>query len=174
MTEGPWWFSCDGRGRFDLSRPRGTCYLASSASAAIRERIGPDLVAGGLIPASLLGGRIVSRLALPSDVRAANLDAAAAARFGVTRELAVMVPYSVPRVWARALAASGFGALVGSLRFSPGRARGLALFGSAGEQTGWPIDPSPVASSAVAKKMRLRLIDVPSRDELTVVDPPGG
>lgn len=28
VGQGPWWFSSDGLGRFDLNSPRGTCYLA--------------------------------------------------------------------------------------------------------------------------------------------------
>lgn len=38
-----WWFSADGSGRFDLTPPYGTCYLATDAYAAIREatRLGP-------------------------------------------------------------------------------------------------------------------------------------
>lgn len=54
---GPWWFSSDVSGRFDLEPPSGTCCLASSASAAIRERVGPDMVARGVVPASLLANR---------------------------------------------------------------------------------------------------------------------
>ncbi len=170
-TLGPWWFSCEGTGRFDLRPPRGTCYLASTASATIRERLGADLVAHRLVPASLLAGRVVSKLTLRHDVRAANLDAAAAAWFGVTRELAVMVPYTVPRAWANALASSGFEAVLANLRFSPGRARGLALFDEAGEHESWAVDPRPAKAIDVATRMRLRVVETPSIGELTIVEP---
>lgn len=42
-SEATWWFSSDGSGRFDLTPPEGTCYLAIDAYAAIREatRLGP-------------------------------------------------------------------------------------------------------------------------------------
>ncbi len=169
---GPWWFSSDGSGRFDLEPPNGTCYLASSASAAIRERVGPDMVARGAIPASLLTGRVVSRLRLPKRVRAANLDAAGAAKLGVSRELAVMVPYSIPRAWAAALAATRFDGVVANLRFSPGRSVGLALFGKAGERAAWPNDDKPTRATIVAARMRLTLIETPSLRELTIATPP--
>jgi len=34
---GPWWFSSDGAGRFDLAPPRGTCYLADDEMGALLE-----------------------------------------------------------------------------------------------------------------------------------------
>ncbi|MGN6634758.1 MAG: RES domain-containing protein, partial [Oryzihumus sp.] len=42
-ANGPWWFSHDGGGRFDLPAPRGTCYLATDPAAAVRERLGAVL-----------------------------------------------------------------------------------------------------------------------------------
>lgn len=33
----PWWFGSDGSQRFDLSHPRGTCYVATDVATAIRE-----------------------------------------------------------------------------------------------------------------------------------------
>ena len=172
-SAGPWWFSSDGSGRFDIEPPNGACYLASSASAAIRERVGPDMIARGVIPASLLTGRVISRLRLPEQVRAANLDAAAAAKLGVSRELAVMVPYTIPRAWAAALAATRFDGIVANLRFSPGRSVGLALFGKAGERTAWPgDDDKPTRATIVAARMHLTLIEAPSLSELTIATPP--
>ncbi len=168
----PWWFSSNGSGRFDLLAPRGTCYLASSAHAAVQERVGPDLAAHGLVPISLLDGRVVSRLHLPRAVVAANVDAAAASRHGVSRELPVMVPYEIPRLWASALAGARFGGIVSGLRFSPGRPVGLALFGKVGERTSWPVDAGPRSAAAIARQMGLRVVDPPRADELTVITPP--
>jgi hypothetical protein len=171
-SAGPWWFSSDGSGRFDLEPPNGTCYLASSASAAIRERVGPDMIARGAIPASLLTGRVVSRLRLPEQVHAANLDAVAAAKLGVSRELAVTVPYTIPQAWAAALAATRFDGIVANLRFSPGRSVGLALFGKAGERVAWPGDDKPTRATIVAARMQLMLLEAPSLTELTIATPP--
>jgi len=169
-SAGAWWFS-SASGRFDLAAPRGTCYLASSGRAAVRERIGPDLAAYGLVPESLLVGRVVSRLRLPGSVRAANADSAAAANFGVTRELPVMVPYVVPQAWAQALDVFGFEALVASLRFTPGRALGVALFGDAGERGDWPTDPEPAPAAAIAVRMGIRVVATPRSSELTFIEP---
>jgi len=168
---GPWWFSSNGAGRFDLPAPRGTCCLASSAHAAVEERVGPDLAAHGLVPSSLLEGRLVSGLKLPHPVVAANVDSAAASRHGITRELAVMVPYEIPQRWAAALAAAGFDGIVAGLRFTPGTPVGLALFGKAGERTSWARDAQPRFAAAVAPQMGLRVVEPPRADELTVVTP---
>lgn len=168
---GPWWFSSNGAGRFDLPAPRGTCYLASSAHAAVQERVGPDLAAHGLVPSSLLEGRVVSRLRLPRPVVAANIDAADAIRHGVTRELAVMVPYEIPQKWAAALATAGFDGIIAGLRFTPGRPVGLSIFGKAGERTRWARDAKPTLAAAVARQMGLRVVEPPRADELTVVAP---
>ncbi|MEO6715266.1 MAG: RES domain-containing protein [Mycobacteriales bacterium] len=171
-STGPWWFSSTGAGRFDLQEPRGTCYLASSARAAVRERIGPDFTAHAMVPRSLLQGRVVSALPVPHDVRAANLDAAAAARHGITRELSVMVPYDVPRAWAAALDHAAYGGIVAGLRYSPGGAVGLALFGDAGERSELPGDPHPIAASTIAARMGIRLIEAPTYAQITVTGPP--
>lgn len=168
---GPWWFSSSGAGRFDLPAPRGTCYLASSPRAAVLERIGPDLAAHGLVPSSLLDGRVVSRLKLPRPVVVANVDIVAASRYGVTRELPVMTPYAIPQAWAAALARSSFGGIVAGLRFTPGRPVGLALFGKAGERTSWAVDADPRPAAGFARQMGLRVVDPPRADELTVVTP---
>lgn len=170
-SAGPWWFSSAGTGRYDLAAPRGTCYLASSAAAAVRERIGPDLAAHRLVPASLLRDRVISRLSLPAPVRAANVDVAAATRFGVTSELQVMVPYRIPQAWAAALAAAAFAGLLARLRSSPGRSTGLALFGDAGERTDWATDPAPAHAIAVAEQLGLHAIDPPHLEQLAVIRP---
>jgi hypothetical protein len=54
-TNGTWWFSCDGSGRFDLDTPEGTCLFATDLYAAVREasRLGPvtpQWIAGAASP----------------------------------------------------------------------------------------------------------------------------
>jgi len=158
---GPWWFSSALAGRYDLAAPQGACYLASSAAAAFRERIGPDLAAHRLVPAWLLRDRVISRLSLPAPVRVANVGVAAAAGFGVTRELPVMVPYRIPQAWAAALAAAGFAGLLARLRSSPARAASPAWRCSAtpvNAPTGPPIPrphtPSPGSSDCTSSSRR--------------------
>lgn len=168
----PWWFDSSPAGRFDLVRPRGTCYLSGSRAAALRERIGPDLAAHGLVPRSVLADRVISTLHLPAPVRAANLSSnRASTAFGVTAELATMTPYDVPRAWAAALGAAGFDAVVCRLRFSAGASEGIALFGPTGS-VDWPIDPAPITCRAVADRLGITVVEPPDDNQVTVLPPP--
>jgi len=171
-TDGAWWFGSSGQGRFDLPEPHGTCYLASSPTAAVRERIGPDLLSHGWVPASVLTGRVVSALHLRKATRAADLDNGEAAPYLVTRELPVMTPYDVPQAWARVLHRDGFHAVVAGLRFSTGDSTGLALFGDAGVRD-WPADDTPGEAARVAATMGIRLIDSPAAAEISIAQPKG-
>lgn len=167
--QGPWWFSCSGEGRFDLPAPAGTCYLADSPLSALRERLGPVLGASPAVPASLFEDAVVSTLSLPEDVALADLEADAASRFGVTRELGTMVPYAVPQAWARGFGSAGHGGVRYAPRFSTGETSSYAVFGPSGA-SGWPADDSPVpAASVPGAPMAL---DPPRRWDLTVVRPP--
>lgn len=137
-----------------------------------RQRIGPDLAAHGRVAASVLAGRIVSRLRLPADARAANLESDRASdRYGVTGELTAMTPYDVTQQWAGVLHRAGFGGVTGRVRFTLSRHRGLGIFGIAGEQPDWPADPSPVRARDVAARMTIDVIDPPDDDQTTVIDP---
>jgi hypothetical protein len=152
-SRGPWWFASGG-GRFDLPVPQGTCYLATSALAAVRERLGPVLAGRSTLPAAALDGVVVSRLALGlpgqrAPLRLANVRVSAAADFGVTRELESMTPYDVPAAWAAALAGVGLDGIWYGPRFSPGTSGAVALFGRAGLDERRPLDPEPVAASGV-------------------------
>jgi RES domain len=166
---GPWWFGNDGCGRFDLPAPRGTCYVATSAVAAVRERIGVVLGGSATVPAALLEGVVVSRLRPPERRRVADLEAARAADFGVTRELETMVPYDVPQAWARAFAAVDLGGVRYAPRFTTGPALAVALFGPAGD-AGWPDDPAPLPARDVPGAPLA--MPPPRRMDLTVVRPP--
>lgn len=152
-----WWFSADGSGRFDLAPPQGTCYLATDAYAAIREatRLGP--VSTGWVLA-----RELREVAPPDpNARLAATTRQAAGRYGVTTELATVVPYDLPRRWATAFHAHGFNGIRHQLRHDQrARPSGIALFGSTGagshddgqrtrltvaavEATGVPVLPPP-------------------------------
>jgi hypothetical protein len=168
-ANGPWWFGSDGDGRFDVPRPRGTCYLASSAVVALRERLGVVLGARPVVPASLLDDVVVSTLHLPEDREVADIESQDATRFGVTRELETMVPYAVPQAWARAFDAAGVGGVAYGPRFTTGEAASCGIFGPAGAAD-WPVDPVPVA--AVEVPGAPVAVDPPRRWDLTVVRPP--
>jgi hypothetical protein len=165
----PWWFGSDGGGRFDLSRPRGTCYLASTAVAALRERLGIVLGARPVVPASLLDDVVVSTLHLPIELELADVESLDATRFGVTRELETMVPYAVPQAWAQAFDATGFGGVAYGPRFTTGDAVSYGIFGLAGEAD-WPVDPEPIAAATVPGAPVA--VEPPRRWDLSVVKPP--
>lgn len=169
-ARGPWWHSSDGGGRFDLPAPAGTCYLATTALVALRERLGPVLGARDNVPATLLDGVVVSRLLTPRAAVLANLRVTRAARHGVTRELEVMTPYAVPQAWARAFADHGLGGVRYGPRFTPGTASSLAVFGPAGEDTAAAVDPSPTPAAEVPGAPAA--VAPPRRHEVTVVRPP--
>lgn len=178
---GVWWFAsspaddpADQSGRFDLPLPEGTCYLATSAEAAINELIGPDHLADDWLEAELLVDRVVSKVRLPRSVRAANVSVAtAASKHLVSAELTTMSDYEVTQAWARILRATGFGAIRYLLRFTPGgQHHGLALFGTAGPPVArWKGDPSPVAARAIVESMGIEVVDTPSFGAVTVVTP---
>ncbi|GAB3692116.1 RES family NAD+ phosphorylase [Angustibacter aerolatus] len=170
---GPWWWSSGGPGRFDLEAPRGTCYLATTALVALRERLGPVLSARAVLPASTIERVVVSRLRLPAAARLANVRVAAAAAHGVTRELESMTPYAVPQAWAAAFDRAGFDGVRYGPRFSPGAASSIALFGAAGApeaDAGFVVDPHPVPALDVPG--RPDVVPVPRRRDLKVIRPP--
>jgi hypothetical protein len=81
---GPWWFGSSGYGRFDLSPPRGTCYLSEDALGAFVEAFqGP----GPVIPGILILGRRRSMLSVPAPMLLADCTDSRARRFGLTGEI---------------------------------------------------------------------------------------
>lgn len=156
-SQSTWWFSAEGRGRFDLVTPQGTCYLATDAYAAIREatRLGP-------VSSLWVQARELREVAPPDpNARLAATTRQAAGQYGVTTELATVVPYDLPRRWATAFHAHGFDGIRHQLRHDQrARPSGAALFGPMGagnhadgeqttvtvaavETTGVPVLPLP-------------------------------
>lgn len=137
-SNGPWWFSSSGSGRFDLSAPRGTCYAADDVGAALRERLGRHFRGGGRAPARLIDDTAVTVVIAPHS-RAANLEDPGVAAYPITGELVTMAEYSITRAWAGAFDRARFDAIHYRGRFS--HAAGVAcwaLFGDAGQQS-YPI-----------------------------------
>jgi hypothetical protein len=160
----PWWFSSDGSGRFDLWEPHGTCYLASDAEAAVRERWGEELLALGYVPLALAQGTEVSELRVPKGGPVADLGAGDAAGFGVTREINTTGRYDITQAWAEAFGPGGEGFL--GVRYQPRlstdtRSWALGLFGDAGGAA-WPDDPHPVAGVDLAGRLGIKVAGPPS------------
>ncbi len=176
---GVWWYSSylpgsEGLGRFDLVHPEGTCYLANTDGGAINELVGPETARRGWVDADLLSGRVVSTVALPHEVRAADATSARAALFRMTNELASTEDYSLSQSWAAMLRAAGFGAVLAPLRFTPGRARNLALFGAAGSPAPLPPgDRSPAPARQVAERHGIVVVDPPHSTDVVMASPPG-
>lgn len=137
---GCWWYSSAPSsprarpgGRFDLREPEGTCYLASTDGAAVRERVGRLLATHRPIPEYLYTGRVVSQVVLPDlDGPVADLTSEEAAALGVTVEIHSSPDYRLTARWAAQAHADGFGGLRYQPRFTPGGAYALALFGPNG------------------------------------------
>lgn len=163
---GPWWFSSDGAGRFDLTPPRGTCYLADDELGALLEVLGPVLV----VAPSWAKRFSLWQLSLPDQCRAADTTVRSARGFGVTAELATTTPYALPQVWAAAFATAGYEGVRYRVRHDPGGSRALALFGAAGERRRWlrgrrqPVDDGMLAR--LAAETGLRLAPVPDVADL--------
>lgn len=138
---GPWWFASnpanpEAGGRFDLPKPKGTCYVASSPWVAARESLGPEVTNGWITDSPKWQNLQVSTIE-PADRpdptrKIANSKVQAAANFH-TGELPTDTPYDLPRRWAGALCAHGFGGIRYRARFSTGdRNVAEAWFGPAG------------------------------------------
>lgn len=165
----PYWFSSDGGGRFDLSPPLGTCYLASNQHTAAREVVGPALAHNRYIPSSLVFERVVSELHLPDPVRAAMTTSKKALLFGcVGMELSATSDYDLTQAWAAAFSKAGFTGVWYQPRFSPPRGRALALFGAAGLREGEPHQS--VGLAQVCLQMGYHIAVPPSARSLTVLE----
>ncbi|MGH2350676.1 MAG: RES domain-containing protein, partial [Chloroflexota bacterium] len=80
---GPWWFSHDGSGRFDLAPPSGTCYLAAEPLGAFIE-VFREI---SFISRASVSARHISVLHVPRPVRLADCTVRQAHAYGVTAAL---------------------------------------------------------------------------------------
>lgn len=173
--QGPWWFGSSLLGRFDLPAPNGTCYVAADQLDAILEILGPDLLPGGLAPASLLAGRHLRALRVPTPRKLANCLVQKAGRW-ITAELSTLTPYAVPQAWASAFCRQGFDGVRYGSRHSPSRRSIVfALFGPAGERK-WPAGGAIQIDASHRHRIRERygitLFDTPFEDELAFAPDP--
>lgn len=140
---GAWYFSNSGQGRFDLTDKRGTCYLAETVGAAVRERVGEQFATGRAIAPEDAKKMVVSELEVHLT-NVADLESPDVAHFPITSELTSMDDYPVPQAWARALDDSGFTAVHYRGRFSYVLGDSWALFGPAGDDERRAADASPI------------------------------
>lgn len=163
--QGTWWFSSDGSGRFDLDPPEGTCYFATDAYAAIREatRLGP-------VSTTWVQDRELRQVSPPDrNTRLAATTRQAAGRYGVTTELATVVPYDLSRRWATAFRAERFDGIRHQLRHDQrARSSGIALFGPAGPADLDDGSRSPLATADI-EAAGVGVLPPPHSKVLTVV-----
>ena len=173
----PWWFSIaprSGGGRFDLSTPRGTCYVADTIEAAVRERLRETILASRVITPLLADSFLVSSFAMPRGFTCAHIGVTKAARFGVTRELAALTPghYPLSREWATAFDDAGFEGIRYGARFTPGPANAWALFGPAGDtMSPYPLVDTVISGREACHKTKIKVLPIPRLSALTVLNP---
>jgi RES domain-containing protein len=126
---GAWWFNSDGRMRFDLEPPRGTCYLAEEPLGAFVEVFRDPRV----IPAAEVQARALAGLSVLERSKLADCTDARSRAFGITLEIDAVPDYAMTQRWARAFADSRYDGIRYRLRHDPaGALVGVALFGDAG------------------------------------------
>lgn len=170
---GAWWFSSNG-GRFDLPSPNGTCYMATTLAAAIRERLGRVLRQSTLLPATLMDGMEVVTLHLMSSALLANTGHENAADWGAIRELATVTgDYSRTVRWAVAFKEADFDGILYEPRFSSlAKATAVGLFGPEKDKP-WPEVHRLTGQEAFLETGLIQFVNaIPSSKSAKIVPPP--
>lgn len=169
---GPWWFSSDGSGRFDLEPPFGTCYLATDVETALRERFGHELIEFGLVSFGAAATTVVSRVHVRPGRTIADLSHNDAARYRVTREIGTTSDYPRTAGWAQALHAAGSSGVRYLSRFTTGTVGfAIALFGPAGHDDAAATDPDPIAGRDACMSIGVLVAHPPRLSQVRVITP---
>lgn len=186
---GPWWFSSDGTGRFDLPTPHGTCYLADDPLLALVEAISHGTLDGLTVTPAFCAQRRVRNLALPSPAHMADATDGRARGFGVTREIHDIADYTLPQAWATTWHTAAFNGVrylatnhqpvTGSPPWTGPGAQGpgsWALFGPAGHHTRWRRGRSehinPTLLTRLEAETGILVVDPPPSSAARIVKPP--
>jgi hypothetical protein len=101
--------------------------------------------------------------------RYANISHPQAVRFGVLRELATMVPYTIPQLWAVAFQRFGFRGVRYASRFTTiPRPNAWAIFGNHGAS---PLRTGAVLDGVTACQRAGILVARPTADGYTILRP---
>ncbi|MGO4204816.1 RES family NAD+ phosphorylase [Rhodococcus sp. TAF43] len=131
----PWWFGSNGRGRFDLAEPAGTCYTAEAEVVALLETWGGMQV----VPSYDVDDRAISTIRVDTDRTVADLTSNLSAQFGITAEIFTTGNYQLEQRWAAALHAAGYHGLRYWARHDLAHVHAcVAVFDTAGDLTGSP------------------------------------
>lgn len=158
---GPWWFSHDKTGRFDLAPPRGTCYLAEEPIGAFVEVFRYSAI----VQESDVVKRRISTLHLERTAELADCTTRRAGAFGITAAIHTSEDYARTQRWAKAFADAGFDGVRYRLSHDPAqRLIGIALFGPAGPAA-WPVATTvPIDDdlmAAVQRRFGIRVLPTP-------------
>lgn len=135
LSREPWWFSHDMSGRFDLTNPAGTCYVAESRLGAFIEAFKEI---NDLLDADIAERRI-SIVHVPRSMILADCTSKKIRGFGITGSIHSREEYELPQKWAAAFAGAGFEGVRYKVSHDPSMSMiGIAVFGSAGSAD-WPI-----------------------------------
>ncbi len=147
---GPWWFSTDGKGRFDLRGPRGTCYLAREPTGALLETHEGLTV----VTDEALDARLLFEVQIGRRLRLANCCAPGAREFGVNAEIHDTSDYAKTQRWASAFENARFDGVRYFVRGDPSRTLvGYAVFGEMADAPGrWPTGDSARISDEELRK----------------------
>lgn len=180
---GVWWYSQvadvgrDGGGRFDLTGPHGTSYLAHGLDGALVEKLlrARSRVVVTERLAELFHATVTVRATPPT----AELSASIATGYGLNAEIHTTLDYPTTRRWAHALHRAGWRALRYLLRGDPtARSPGTALFGTAGLRKRAPAGMSttvaPLDRGHAVRLLEARGVEVrPIPAAVPVIRPPG-
>lgn len=141
---GVWWYATVNRvedhdgGRFDLTRPRGTCHLAETFDGAVVEKLLRTRTK--VVVAERLQELFHASVTVRATPPTADLTAPGATGFGLNAEIHGTLNYTVPRRWAESLYRAGWRALRHRLRGDVSqRLAGRALFGTSGLHARAPV-----------------------------------
>lgn len=159
QNHGPWYFSDDGSGRFNLAPPRGTCYLATEPIGAFIE----VFRATALVASADVAKRHLATLHVLRDVKLADCSVRSARAFGITAAIHASEDYRATQRWAEAFSRAGFEGICYRLSHDPSqRCLGIALFGQGGESD-LPVDSDePIGVELIKAAREFGILVIPT------------
>jgi RES domain len=159
-AHGPWYFSGDASGRFDLAHPSGTCYLSEEPIGAFLEVFRFTT----LVAEEDVDHRSLSTVVVPAvDRPLADCTVEEARGFGVTAEIHAGQDYALTQSWAQAFRRAGFAGIRYRLRHDPAQSLvGIAYFGRITDR--FPVEETEVISAALVNEAadRFGIVVIPA------------
>jgi hypothetical protein len=156
---GPWFYSSDGTGRFDLPPPNGTCYLADSSICAFIE-VFKDTKP---VARADVEARRVATLRVSGGIHLADCTQRAARAFGITATTNASADYTLTHPWAQAFHRSGFGGVRYFLSHDPAQqCIGIALFGATGPAVSPVHADEPIGADMITAAREFGILVLPT------------